>query len=311
MKKSLQMINPFKPYQEDMPAALYVVQKLLGFLVIFLCSAFTAEILIILLLSMAGVNILGDELPDTLLVQSAPLFGYLVFAAFTVIYVLKIERRSLASMGFTGPASAYLKGAVVGVVLLLAPVLVLILMQQYTYEGFNSNADFWYVAVFFAAYVVQGMGEELLCRGYLLTSLARRISFPVAVFISSLMFALPHFGKLFGQGLALSIIGLANLMLFSLLVSLYMQKDRNIYLAFAIHSIWNFLLAVICGISVSGNEASASSVLLFKVHGSGVFTGGAYGPEGSLAVTAVLILAVTAIRMHTRKPGTAIPQPIR
>jgi hypothetical protein len=60
------------------------------------------------------------------------------------------------------------------------------------------------------------------------------------------------------------------------------------------------------GLEVSGNEAPGGTLFNLQEIGPDVITGGSFGPEGGLAVTAVLLLStaivvILAQRQHRQK----------
>ena len=139
-----------------------------------------------------------------------------------------------------------------------------------------------------------------MCRGYLMTSLSKKTSMFWAVFLSSLLFALPHLSKLFGSDAKFGVIGFINTMLVSILFSLIMIKEKNIWLVSAVHTSWNFILGVFYGINVSAIETH-TSILNFTANGSrGLINGGKYGVEAGVATTVILIIAIGSMRFSMK-----------
>jgi membrane protease YdiL (CAAX protease family) len=66
-----------------------------------------------------------------------------------------------------------------------------------------------------------------------------------------------------------------------------------------LHFGWNFGLGPIFGLPVSGYEPRVS-LLLSETSGSSLWTGGAFGPEGGLLTTLVLIATVAILAMIPR-----------
>jgi hypothetical protein len=138
--------------------------------------------------------------------------------------------------------------------------------------------------------MIQGMNEELLCRGYFMVSLARRQHLAVAVVISSVAFGLLHL-----PNANVSWLAVLNIVLFGCLMGFYILKRGNIWGAGAIHTAWNFAQGNVFGISVSG-MAPMPSVFSFAPTGSGdLIGGGAFGIEGGLAATIVLLVGTVLV----------------
>jgi membrane protease YdiL (CAAX protease family) len=70
---------------------------------------------------------------------------------------------------------------------------------------------------------------------------------------------------------------------------------RNLWFPIAIHFAWNFTQSAIFGASTSGNIIG-NSVMVSKITGNPLITGGGFGPEGSLQAT-LFCLAATIILM--------------
>ena len=134
--------------------------------------------------------------------------------------------------------------------------------------------------------MIQGMAEEVLCRSYFLVSIGRRYPMWVAVLLNALFFAALHLAN---NGI--SVLAFVNLTLFGIFASVYFIKRGNIWGIGAIHSIWNFVQGNFYGIRVSGIETSCTVFDSVSVDGRAWMNGGAFGLEGGLAVTIVLVAA--------------------
>ena len=84
---------------------------------------------------------------------------------------------------------------------------------------------------------------------------------------------------------------------------LLVLKDGNLWGAFGFHTAWNLLQGNVFGISISGNTMDVS---LFKtvIQTDTIWSGGAFGLEGSLLTTLFFILAslvlVRQLSKHNR-----------
>lgn len=279
-----------------------ILKSILGFIGIFMVSAIIAEIFIIITFKCMGINIFGDHMPNNILTQTMPLFGFAFFTVGTIIYCRFIEKRSLESMGFIkkGFIIKYLKGFIIGIILISAVILISLATGALTYKGISNNINILAILLFFVGYIVQGMAEEVMCRGYLMTSLSKKTSIFWAVLLSSLVFTFPHLSSIFANGFKFGTIGFVNTMLFSVFVSLFMIKGKNIWVICAIHSSWNYILGVFCGVSVSGGETNASILTFTANESKSLINGGMYGLEAGIITTAILIIVI-AILTFTMK----------
>jgi hypothetical protein len=142
--------------------------------------------------------------------------------------------------------------------------------------------------------MVQGMAEEVLCRGYFLSSYARRYPVYAAVIANSLFFASLH---LLNPGI--TPLAFVNLTLFGVLASLYFIRRGSIWGIGAFHSIWNLVQGNFYGIQVSGMPLGNSLFATESVAGKTLANGGSFGMEGSLVCTVVYLAGI--IFLLTRK----------
>jgi membrane protease YdiL (CAAX protease family) len=126
--------------------------------------------------------------------------------------------------------------------------------------------------------------EELLFRGYAYQTLTRW-SRAWGMAISSLFFAALHLGNAH-----VGAIALLNIFIAGLLLSALYEVTRSLWLPIAAHWLWNIFSGPVLGHEVSGYEESA----LFRTVDSGpaLLTGGEFGIEASLLMTAVEAVAL-------------------
>lgn len=221
------------------------------------------------------------------------------------IYCRCIEKRPLRSLGLRKGhiAAEYLAGLLVGAVLFSLAVGICILTGSLSVQ-FVAYGLTALVPVYFIGFLIQGMSEELLCRGYLMLSISRRSSMAWAIFWNSVLFAALH---LLNPGV--NLLAILNLILFGVFASVYFLKRGNIWGIGAIHSIWNFMQGNFFGIPVSGagNLPSVCSSAVGEGFANELWNGGAFGLEGGLAVTIVLTLATAAMLFIPAKRSELAP----
>lgn len=218
-----------------------------------------------------------------------------------MLYCRLLERRSLASMGFTRKKAVptYLVGYLVGAVMITAAAAICVLMGAIDIK-IASAIPVGMIIVFFVAYLIQGLAEETLLRGYLMTSIAAssssRYAVALAVGINSVLFSLLHLGNTGISGLSLLNIALAGIFF-----SLYVLRTDNIWGAAAAHSAWNFVQGPILGIQVSGTVTKSTVFVSTAKDGMAWLNGGDFGLEGGMAVTIVLLVAILLISIKKPK----------
>lgn len=149
---------------------------------------------------------------------------------------------------------------------------------------------------YLAVLAVVSFQEELLARGYLLANLMDSFPAPLALTLSALVFALLHLGNA-----NVSLLAFLNLVLAGVVLGTYYVHRRNLWFSVGMHLTWNLVQGPILGFEVSG--IATPSLLEPALDGPDLLTGGAFGLEGSLVVTVMLVAATAAIHLVYRDNG--------
>ncbi|MDE6848389.1 MAG: CPBP family intramembrane metalloprotease [Ruminococcus sp.] len=221
-----------------------------------------------------------------------------VFGTVTsVIYCRNIEVRPVSSMGVRKNKIVpnYLIGLVTGIVMMTAITLLSVI------TGFNnislcSNINVGIILLYLLGFFVQGMSEEFIFRGYLMTTIGGHHSPLLAVGISSVAFAFAH-----AANPGFNVLSCINLILFGVFAGVYMICFDDIWGVCGIHSIWNFMQGNFYGISVSGTGNTESVFRTSAVTQYGWLSGGKFGIEGSIFTTVILSAGITAVLLNIRK----------
>jgi membrane protease YdiL (CAAX protease family) len=207
------------------------------------------------------------------------------------IYCRFIEKRKLYTLGFrikkAHALREYLVGLLIGAVIITLPILLALVTGSVVVVDFVPQALLGIIPLFFVGYVIQGMAEEVACRGYLMVSLARRYNLAIAAILSSATFAMLH---IFNPGI--TALDMLAVFLFGVLAALLIIKRGNIWGAAAMHTSWNFVQGNIFGLQVSGNAKTDSLLVCAPVEGADMLSGGDFGIEGSVAVLFVIVIAI-------------------
>lgn len=209
-----------------------------------------------------------------------------------LIYCRFIEKRKLETMGFIKKdmLRQYAIGFGLGTVMVSLPVVICLITGTATFNGVSPTFGVGMFILFLLGYLVQGMAEEVLCRGYLMVSVGRRYSAAVAVIVSSVIFALLHTANP-----GISVLAMVNLTLFGVFAGMYIIRTGNIWGAAAIHSAWNFFQGQFWGIAVSGSDVKCTVFEIGLTENGKLINGGAFGLEGGLAVTIVLVVGIVIL----------------
>ncbi|MBQ8280204.1 MAG: CPBP family intramembrane metalloprotease [Roseburia sp.] len=213
------------------------------------------------------------------------LFANIAMILLTMLFCKVIQKRKMRTLGFMKKDmfKEYGIGLVVGFAIFTIAVLLCVVTGSLKL-GASTNFALGTWVLFGLGYMIQGMAEEVLCRSYLMVSIARRYPMWVAVILNALFFAALHLGNS-----GISFLAFVNLTLFGVFASVYFIKRGNIWGIGAIHSIWNFVQGNFYGIKVSGMDTTCSAFVSTMTEGRELINGGAFGLEGGLAVTIVLV----------------------
>jgi membrane protease YdiL (CAAX protease family) len=162
-----------------------------------------------------------------------------------------------------------------------------------TIEGFSwqVQAPDLVLATLFGSLLISaavGLYEELAFRGYILQNFRGDWGVVAAVVVSSVLFAIFH-----GLNPNLTLLALTNIFLAGALLAACYLATRSLWLAIAFHFSWNFVQGPILSFPLSG--LSTTGLLVTRVDGNPLFTGGAFGPEGGLLGSGALFLGLLAI----------------
>lgn len=288
MKKSIiYKLSPLNN-ETDMSAFQYAIKKILAFILIYGVSAVLGEGIIIGILYAMGYEPLQGIMPTGEISELLVYYGFLVFSFITILYCRIVEKKNVKFIGFSGNSLEYLIGGVIATILLSIIIGVGCVTGAISFCGVNSNINIGRLMLWAWAFGIQGAAEEIMCRGFLLNILKTRIAIPLAILISSTAFVFPHMPSLLEANIVYAVVGIINLYLISGVFSLLVLKSANIWTACGLHSVWNFVLYVIMGLSLSGSESTSKGVILFRIEGANILNGAQYGIEASIITTTVL-----------------------
>ena len=218
------------------------------------------------------------------------LYSEIFSVAIGILYCTVFEQRSLRSVGFSHPiCKPYGIGALIGILAVSLVVLISTICRGLRFSYINTRVSIPIQILLLGGFIIQGLSEEVLCRGYIFVSIARKSSVSLACLGSSVLFCLIH---IFNDGF--SFIPMLNLVLFGILESLLFLKTNNIWAAGAFHSVWNYVQGCVYGLNVSGNGFT-DSIVVFEQTDKKFVNGGIFGPEGSIITTIVLLVAMAVL----------------
>lgn len=136
--------------------------------------------------------------------------------------------------------------------------------------------------------------EELLFRGYPFQKLAA-FNRTFAVVLVAVLFAVLHAGNS-----AVTMLALLNIFLGGILLGLAYLRYERLWFPIGLHLAWNLMTGPILGHEVSGYQGF-ETVLTESGHGPVVLSGGEFGIEGSVLMTAVELAAIVLLARNTKR----------
>lgn len=269
-----------------------------------LCVAFLVLVTASLAGSALGLHALGVSFHDKSPVEKPiAIAGTWLALALTLLatwIMARAEGRSWLDFGLRGGSRAprqFASGLLIGLVSMIGIALAIHFAGGMTIQP----ADLTPRAAVFGllwgiGFLGTGLFEETLFRGYLLKRLGEATPFPAAIVATSLLFGLAHLSSGFDAGLAL-----VNAVLIGGILAISIQLSGSLWWAIGFHAAWDWVESFMLGAADSGLRVEAA---LFHADpiGPDWLSGGASGPEGSLLIFGVGMVALILLARRTRRP---------
>lgn len=235
--------------------------------------------------------VLGVEARHPGMVGYILLEGGMLLAVLTAaVIMLRLERRPFSDLGLSvkGHAKGLWYGFLMAVLLYLVGFGLSLVMGEVEVSGFQFRPlDLLGALLFFG---LVALFEEILMRGYILGHLLHtRLNKFLSLFISAALFAFLH---IFNPEIAF--LPMINLVLAGMLLGASYLYTRNLCFPLSLHFFWNWIQGPILGYQVSGNNFM-STMLKLRMPEENVLNGGAFGFEGSLICTVLMIVCTILI----------------
>ncbi|MFO3717254.1 CPBP family intramembrane glutamic endopeptidase [Anaerococcus sp. ENR1011] len=243
---------------------------------------------IFILKSINNINAIKNLAPNDRFILTM-LYGTAISSILMYIFAKKYLNRNNLSLGLSSPDKIknYLKGALIGLVMISGVFLQLKIYNQSQISLNISNVPAGVFLVFFIGWIIQGFNEELMCRSILMNYFAAFNGVKSAIITNSLIFAILHLGN---DGFG--IFPFINIFLMGVIFSLLFYLSDDIFLPAAAHTFWNFAQANVYGINVSGITQSNISLIKTQLTGNPFLTGGAFGVEGGFITFWIEVIVV-------------------
>ncbi|MDR3712863.1 MAG: type II CAAX endopeptidase family protein [Puia sp.] len=207
-----------------------------------------------------------------------------------LLFRLFVDRRSVGSLGLRLPgywrdAAA---GFFTGTALLGLGALILFLSGHFHWTDIDFDGPLLLKSV--CLLLVIAFSEELVFRGYVLNNLLQSFDKWTALIVSAILFAGFHI-----TNPSITPLAFVNLALAGVLMGINYIYSGNLWYSILLHFSWNFFQGPLMGFRVSG--LSMPAILQLETKGDLILTGGDFGLEGSVLITAITIIAILLLNI--------------
>lgn len=207
--------------------------------------------------------------------------------------VLRMRKRPLSVLGLSlkGHGKDVLAGTLFAVGLYAVGFGLSLLLGAVRVVDAAFHCSFLLMSLMF--FLLVGITEELAVRGFILGHLLDGgVNRFVALLLSSVIFSLLH---VLNPNFAW--IPFLNIVLAGVLLGASYIYTRNLCFPIALHWCWNWLQGPVLGYEVSGNSFGRG-ILTLRLPEANLINGGAFGFEGSILCSLLLVVGVWLIIRH-------------
>lgn len=212
------------------------------------------------------------------------------------ITVRVYERGQLSALGLGwGHASSreFLLGLGCGAAGACVVLLLPVAEGAATFQKVPPSDHVWASLAFVSFVLLFGaFGEEMLFHGYAFQLLVRRLGAFATILPAAVIFGLAHMDNPHSN-----LLGIGNTMLWGVLFGYAYLRTSALWLPIGLHFGWNVALPMF-GVNLSGFTMGVTGYTLHWTAGN-LWSGGDYGPEGSILTTAIVLVLFFVLHRFT------------
>lgn len=252
----------------------------------FLCMGLYGTVIYGMVILILGGPVQNGSLSAYMIAETVMLLSVLTSATI----LLYFEKRPFSDLGLSlkGHVKGIWYGLLIAVLLYLAGFGLSLLIGDVEVTGFQLDLPNLLASWLF--FLLVALTEEIMMRGYILGRLLHTpLNKFLSLFISAALFALLHISNP-----NVAFLPMLNLVFAGLMLGASYLYTRNLCFPISLHLFWNWIQGPVLGYQVSGNDFT-SSLLTLHMSEENVLNGGAFGFEGSLICTVLMIVLTIAI----------------
>jgi len=167
--------------------------------------------------------------------------------------------------------------------------------DSFDFVNYMSLISIGSLSLLLLEHILVGYWEELVFRGYILQNLIEGMGLKLAIIISCLLYGLIHATNP-NAGILSSLI----IILFGYLRIYGYLSTKMLWLSMGMHMGWNFFQGPIFGFAASGHK-KATLIDLTITSNKDWLTGGEFGPEASIIVIPIILIALFIMNWYSKK----------
>ena len=206
------------------------------------------------------------------------------------------ERSQLSALGLGWSASSsreFLLGLGCGAIGACLVLLLPVVEGAATFQKVPASEHLWSSLAFVSFVLLFGaFGEEMLFHGYAFQLLVRRLGAFATILPAAVIFGLAHMDNPHSN-----LLGIGNTMLWGVLFGYAYLRTTALWLPVGLHFGWNVVLPMF-GQNLSGFTMGVTGYTLQWTAGN-LWSGGDYGPEGSILTTGIVIVLFFVLHRFT------------
>ncbi|MCE4051412.1 CPBP family intramembrane glutamic endopeptidase [Bacillus sp. Au-Bac7] len=223
--------------------------------------------------------------------------GY-VAALISLLLLWKfLNKKKIQDLGFGLFLINIIFGLLLGAISIAIIFFILLFTDNIELINTLSNPNFsTYSITYLIFFILVGLFEELVFRGYIMSTLADRGRRKVTIYmVSALIFGIAHLAN---QNVTL--LGIFNIFLVGILFAYMYDKTQSLWTPIGYHITWNYFQGNVFGFPVSGT--TPYGVYTIDVSsGNDLLTGGSFGLEGGLLATLMIIFGFICTYLFSGK----------
>jgi membrane protease YdiL (CAAX protease family) len=239
-------------------------------------------------------NILAVVTGSLLITATMATFAAACLANAITVRIYERSQLSALGLGWSGSSSReFLLGLGCGAVGACLVLLLPVAEGAAAFQKVPASEHVWSSLAFVSFVLLFGaFGEEMLFHGYAFQLLVRRLGAFATILPAAVIFGLAHMDNPHSN-----LLGIGNTMLWGVLFGYAYLRTSALWLPIGLHFGWNVALPMF-GVNLSGFTMGVTGYTLHWTAGD-LWSGGEYGPEGSVLTTGVVVALFLVVHRFT------------